>query len=153
MATFKAKMKRRNEMLLPNHVALMRDDITTLAGTIRDSSKDYTFKVPRELAATIGPGDFVIGGVRGRPEVVEVTEVHDHPKIDPHAPFYYRWVTMKVDTRRYHDLAGQDERDLATVSLMAHEMQWDPMDQMPSDPDAARMYLKALAAKAGINER
>lgn len=103
MATFKAKMKRYGEQLSANHVALMRDDVTTLQATVGGSAKLYTFKVTRDLAATLGPGDFVVASVRGEPAVVEVDTIHDHPRIDPHAQFYYRWVTMKVDKGAYFD--------------------------------------------------
>ena len=72
--------------------------------------RTYTFKVHTSLA--LQKDDYcVVLNNKGKPQVVQVVEVHDQPQIDPQAPYEYKWIIDIVDFTQYNLMQEQSNDD------------------------------------------
>lgn len=99
-------------MNLDNAVALIRDDVTTIAGQFLhqkcDNDRVYTFKAKRSLARSLNPGDHVLVISQRGLSILVVQAVHDQPQIDAHDAITYRWAFQRVDEQQLESLERQD---------------------------------------------
>lgn len=66
-------------------------------------TQHYTYKVSNELAGKLEPGTPVVVDASGSLKVAYITEVHDEPLINIHAPYALKWVICKVDRSHYDE--------------------------------------------------
>jgi hypothetical protein len=76
-------------------------DYTTVMARFPGSSKQYTYKTHIE---DFKVGDQAVVDARGETKIVTITQVHKTPRLDPNAPYEYKWIICKVDRDEYKQL-------------------------------------------------
>lgn len=108
--------------------------------------KTYTYKTRDKCQ----PGDKFVVLVSEKLCIVTVTAVHDSPRIDPAAPFVYKWTVQKVDRSAYDDHVAK-EKEAAEIMARGERLkaQQDMLAQikdLPSSPEE-KARLDALIAE------
>lgn len=99
-----------------NHlVTLLQEHYTTVEVQFQETSKSYTYKITKDMAADLLAGHkLVVDAPRGL-HVVTVIKVHDEPQIDPDQPYAFKWAVQRVDTAPYEE---QVKREAEAVELL-----------------------------------
>ena len=98
-------------MDLYNAAALVREDVTTVQVTLNYSGdgKWYTYKITRDLAATLSAGDRVVLEATNGFKVGRVQRVNEEPLLDTEDDVRYRWCIQRVNTTYLAELQAQDD--------------------------------------------
>ena len=127
--TKEQKAMKQSDNSLYNAAAIVRDDVTTLAGIFtgpNSTNKAYTFKVTWELAKQLDVDDLVLVDTQNGIQVVQVFRIDEESTIELEDGIAYKWAFQKVDREPLNELLKQEERlvhQLKTRRKMSHREQ------------------------------
>lgn len=129
------------------HLAtLLSSNYYTVAVRFRDGNnqKLYTYKVPNDVK--LEKDDMVIvdapfSGVT----IVDVKEVHTVPRINPNAPFDYKWIVAKVDLAAHRERLEREKEFAQVVAQLEAERSLE--EYRAELPQALRDKFDAARAK------
>lgn len=121
-----------------NLVALVDESITTIKGKFtryNRSSKSYTYKCPKALAATLAVGDHVAVEISDTGlSIVEVTAIDDETDIDPNDDTKFVWAFARVDVSALRELKASEAAQVANVKKARRENMRAQARAMLTDP-------------------
>ena len=93
---------------LKTAAALILPDITTISCTHEGTSTPYIYKVSRDLAEDLMPGDLILVKNSRHLTTGVVVEVHEEPLLDVESTMNYCWAFQKVDMDELNRLNTRD---------------------------------------------
>ena len=91
-------------------ITMLQEGYTTCRAKFAEGGKFYTYKLPLDMGVQVD--DHVVVEVSGAYRVVQIAAIDPEPEIDIRSPYALKWVVSKVDTARYQDQVGREQRAL-----------------------------------------
>ena len=98
-----------------NLAAILNEDLVTVRGTFEKETADkiYTYKCHKDIATTLGVGDFlIVEGMHHGFSVMRVTAIDDELDINPESDIFYKWAVGKADLAFYQSLKAAEEKQV-----------------------------------------
>ncbi len=80
--------------------SLLDESFTTVEVVFPESTKSYTYKIPKEWAEQAAFSSAIVE-VNDTLKIVKIVAVHSVPQIDVNLPTKYRWIVQLIDRTAY----------------------------------------------------
>lgn len=147
-------------------LSLFDSGLKTVAAVFKGGSQVYTYKTHTDFTV----GDYAIVHTPSNGfQVVQITQVHDTPDLDPDSRVDYKWIVQKLDVTEYDKLVARDEelavkvkdaqrnahREQARAALLSQIPSLSVLESKPEEAPVvhteAAFQLGFMAHKQGLH--